>query len=234
MERKVGIVVDSTFSLDEAFAEEQHVDVVKLNVMIGEVEYVDTTFDPKLVVQALHDRIKIKTSQPSPDSFIEAYKNQLSMYDEVICLTVSKTLSGTFNSANLAQTILENNNVYVVDSESTINGGSYLTEKLIEFLQTGASAKEALEYLEQLKDQGSLLFTVDSLQTLFDNGRLSRLQTTIGNILKIKPILRFRRGVLEVEHKVRGFSKVVKYLIDEVGKVIEIGKKVIVRIAYVD
>lgn len=232
--RKVGVVVDSTFRLDDAYVKENNIGVASLKVMIGDAEYVDGAFDPELVVKALHEHIKVKTSQPSPDLFIEAYKKQLETYDEVVCLTISKSLSGTFNSANLAQTILDDERVIVIDTESAISGSLYLTEKLVEFLNEGKSAREASVYIETLKAQGSVIFTVDNLQTLHDNGRLSRLQAAIGNILKIKPILRFRRGVLEVEQKVRGFSKAAKYLVDEVKNMIDLGKKAIVRIAFVD
>ena len=208
--RKVGVVIDSTFRLEESYVKENDITVVPLKVIIGDQEYIDGFFDSDLVVKALQEHVKVKTSQPSPDLFIEAYKHQLESFEEVICLTLSKSLSGTLNSANLAQTILDDNHVTVIDSESTISGGYYLTQRLIEFLNEGHSAREASVYLEQLKDQGSLIFTVDNLQTLFDNGRLSRLQAAIGNMLRIKPILRFRRGVLEVEQKVRGFSKAAK------------------------
>ncbi len=234
MSRKVGIVVDSTFGLTEQFVKENKISVANLNVMIGDEEYVDGEFDPQLVVKALEKRMKVKTSQPSPDLFLESYKHQLSMFDEVICLTLSKSLSGTYNSASLAQTILDDDHVVVVDSETAINGSAYLTEKLVKFLDKGHSAREAVVYLEELKDQGSLIFTVDNLNTLYDNGRLSRIQAAMGNILKIKPMLRFKRGVLEVEQKVRGFSKAYKYLVDEVKNMLSLGRKAIVRIAYVD
>lgn len=234
MSRKVGIVVDSTAGLNPNFVKEHAIDVVTLKVMIGESEYVDGEFDPDLVVQALQKHVKVKTSQPSPDMFIKAYEHQLSLYDEVICLTLSKSLSGTFNSATLAKTILENDKIVVIDSESTITGEAYLTEKLVHYLEEGHSAAEAQTYMEALKDQGSLVFTVDNLATLHDNGRLSKLQATIGNILRIKPILRFRRGVLDVEQKVRGFQKAFNYLIKEVKSMLDMGKDAVVRIAYVD
>jgi len=234
MKRKVGIVVDSTARLNQNLVDTQKIDVATLKVMIGESEYIDGTFDPHLVEDALKKHVKVKTSQPSPDMFIKAYENQLSMFDEVICLTLSKSLSGTFNSATLAQTILENKNVHVVDSETTITGLSYLTEKLVEYLEEGHNAKEGLLYLEELKAQGSLVFTVDNLSTLHDNGRLSKLQATIGNFLRIKPILRFKQGVLEVEQKVRGFQKAFNYLVNEVKGLMLMGQKAVVRIAYVD
>lgn len=233
MKRSVGLVVDSTFGIDKSFAKEQKITVIPLKVIIDGKEYVDGTFDPELVVHALENKLEVKTSQPSPEQFIKAYEDQLKVFDEVICLTLSKTLSGTYNSANLGKTIMENPKVYVVDSESTINGGGYMTEKLCEYLNDGHDAKQGLNYLEQLKSRGSILFTIDNLQSLVKSGRIGKIQATIGNILKVKPILRFKQGVLELEHKVRSFGNVVLYLIDEVKKLLD-HDKVIVRIAYVD
>ena len=82
--------------------------------------------------------------------------------------------------------------------------------------------------------KGSLIFTVNDLQTLHNNGRLGLISTFIGNILKIKPILRFKEGILVLEHKVRGIPKAMEYLVNETKKLLEFGKQVIVRIAFVD
>lgn len=234
MTRKVGLVVDSTFGLDETLVKTEKIIVTPLKVVIESEEYIDGQINPDLVVKALQEKKQVKTSQPSPDLFVKAYEKQLETYDEVLCLTLSKTLSGTVNSATLAKTILNSDKVFVVDTESTINGSGYLAEKVLEYLNEGHSASEALSYLEQLKEQGSLIFTVDNLQTLHLNGRLSKVSAVIGNILKIKPILRFRRGVLDVEHKVRSFNNVLLYLIKQVEGLLEYGKDVVVRIAYVD
>jgi DegV family protein with EDD domain len=233
MSRKVGIVVDSTFGLAKAYVEEKNITVVPLKVYIEEKEYVDGTIDPQVIVDALRDQKTLKTSQPSPEAFVKAYEEQLEAYEQVICLTLSSTLSGTFNSANLAKTIIENEHVYAVDSETTISGGIYLVERLVAFLETGKTAQEALTLLEELKNKGSIIFTVDNLQQLVKSGRLSRLQAIIGNALKIKPILRFRRGVLDVEHKARAFANVLKYLSGEAAKLLEQGKTIIL-INYVD
>ena len=233
MKRNIGLVVDSTFGLDKKYAKENHITVVPLKVIIDDKEYVDGEIAPEIINQALYDRRDVKTSQPSPEQFIRAYEEQLEKFDQVICMTISKSLSGTFNSANLGKTILENDNIYVVDSESNINGAAYLAEKLIEYLDEGHHISDALGYLEKIKEKGSLVFTVDNLQFLVRSGRINKVQAVIGNVLKIKPILRFERGVLDLESKVRGFNNVIAYLVKEVHKIIENGKA-IVRIAYVD
>lgn len=233
MSRRIGLVVDSTFGLSKAFVKEHQISVVPLKVLIDDKEYVDGEINPEIVVAALEQGKHIKTSQPAPELFIKAYEEQLKMYPQVLCITISKALSGTFNSATLAQTILENQNVYVVDSESNINGGLYMAEQIIKYMDEGRHIVDTLGYLEELKEKGSLVFTVDNLQTLVKNGRIGKVQAIIGNVLKIKPILRFRRGVLEVEHKARGFKHVMTYLTNEVKKMMNYGS-VTVYIAFVD
>ncbi len=233
MKRNIGLVVDSTFGFDKKYAKENDIIIVPLKVIIDEKEYVDGEIDPEVINKALYEKRDIKTSQPSPEQFIKAFETQFKKYQQVICMTISKSLSGTFNSANLGKTILENENIYVVDTESNINGAAYLAEILIKYLDQGHSIVEALGYLEENKEKGSLVFTVDNLQFLVKSGRIGKVQAVIGNALKIKPILRFERGVLGLEHKVRGFNNVIAYLVKEVHKIIESGKA-IVRIAYVD
>jgi len=233
MQRKVGIVVDSTFGLDPNYVKDNQIIVVPLNVLIDNKEYIDGEIHPDIVVDALQNKKTVKTSQPAPELFLKAFEDQLKRYEDVICMTISKSLSGTINSANLAKTLVESEHVYVEDTESNINGAAYLAEKLIEYLDEGHSVQEGLRHLGALKEKGSLVFTVDNLQQLVTNGRLSRVQGFIGNILKIKPILRFSRGVLAVEAKVRSFNNVVLYLLNETKKLMVFGK-VVVRIAYVD
>jgi DegV family protein with EDD domain len=225
--------VDSTFGLDPKYVKDNQIIVVPLNVLIDNKEYIDGEIHPDIVVDALQNKRTVKTSQPAPELFLKAFEDQLKRYEDVICMTISKSLSGTINSANLAKTLVESEHVYVEDTESNINGAAYLAEKLIEYLDEGHSVQEGLRHLGELKEKGSLIFTVDNLQQLVFNGRLSRVQGFIGNILKIKPILRFSRGVLAVEAKVRSFNNVVLYLLNETKKLMVFGK-VVVRIAYVD
>jgi DegV family protein with EDD domain len=233
MKRLVGLIVDSTFGLDIKYAKKYNITIVPLKVLIDDKEYIDGELDPELVIQALREGKQVKTSQPAPELFMQAINHQLIEFSEVIVLTLSKTLSGTNNSANLALTIMGNHSVHVVDSETTINGGVFLVQQLITYLEEGASSLQALTYLEELKRKGSIIFTVDNLQTLVLNGRLGRISAFIGNILKVKPILRFDQGVLELEHKTRSFSNVKLYIINEVKKLQEKGN-VIIRIGYVD
>ena len=123
-----------------------------------------------------------------------------------------------------------------IEQKAFVMGGGLLqapAQRMIDFFEEGHSIEEGMPYLEELIKKGSLVFTVNDLHTLVKGGRLSKVQAVIGNFLKVKPILRFRQGVLDLEHKVRNYSNVYLYLVNEVKKLMEFGN-VVVLISYVD
>lgn len=227
--RKVGFVIDSTFT----YQGNDDVSIVPLKVIMDGKEYVEGTFDNQVVIDALEKGLDIKTSQPTPNSYVEAYEKQLEKYDHVICLTISATLSGTINGANVAKDVLDNKNVTVIDTMSATMGSSYVIEEVLAFAETGKGIDEVIAFTHEVIQRGSVLFSVDNLNTLVKNGRLGRVSAIIGGLLRVKPILRFQTGVLTVESKARGIIGVYKYITEQVKELLEKGK-VVVRIGYVD
>lgn len=234
--RTVGIVVDSTCG--NLFKETIFKDasIVPLTMLVDEASYVDGTLSNSQLLEYMHKNHKVTTSQPAPDLFIEAYKEQLALgYESVICLVISGGLSGTINSATLAKTILGNDNVIVIDTQTVGPGVAFLLERLNQYLEDGLTAKEAAEKLMNKQAvNGQLLFSVDHLGTLVKGGRLTKLEALIGNILKIKPILKFERSKLTVEKKARGTEAVFKYLVGEVKKALTAGVKIVAKVVFVD
>lgn len=226
--RKIGFVIDSTFGYKGKFAS-----IVPLKVIIDNKEYVDGTIGEGILVDALKNNKSITTSQPSPNLFVQAFEDELEKYDHVICLTVSKTLSGTFNSANLAKDISEKENITIIDTETVTEGALYIFEELLKLAEEGKSLEEVLGEFKRIKANGSIIFSVDDLSTLVKGGRLGKISGIIGSLLRIKPILRFKEGVLTVETKVRGLMSAFKYILDQ-AKVLVEHSNIVVRITYVD
>lgn len=227
--RKIGFVIDSTFGYNE-----KDVSVVPLKVIINGNEYIDGTFDNKIVVDALKNKEDVKTSQPSPSSYVDAFEKQFELgYEHVICLTISSGLSGTINGANVAKNITENENITIIDTKSVSVGSTYILEEAIKLAEANKSLEEILNRIDYLIETGSVIFSVDDLGTLVKNGRLGRVSAIIGSLLKVKPILRYKQAVLTVETKVRGFLGVLKYITGQVEELLT-KSKVVVRITYVD
>lgn len=235
--RKIGIVVDSTCGTEFKETIFKDASIVSLSMLVDEKSYVDGTLTNSELLEFMHSNHKVKTSQPAPDLFIKAYQEQFALgYEKVICLVISGGLSGTVNSANLAKTIVDDKNIIVIDTETVGPGVTFLLERLNQYIETDQmTADEAIEkLLTQDIPNGQLLFSVDHLGTLVKGGRLTKIEALIGNILKIKPILKYKASKLTVDKKARGTQAVFKYIVSEVKKVLDQGIKTIAKIVYVD
>lgn len=241
VKRKIGIVVDSTTK--EAFKASmfQDASVVPLTVFIDKESYVDGTITNDEILKAISAEKKVTTSQPSPESFLAAYKEQFALgYDAVLCLTISLGLSGTVNSAHLAKKDLLDENpelgakVFVIDSQTAGPGVELLLEKVYKMVQSGLTVEEVVKETERTLDDIFVMFSIESLKALVAGGRLSKLQAMIGNILKVKPILKFKASVLVVAAKVRGSEKIYTYLAEQVKAVYDESPSAAVNIVYID
>lgn len=231
--KKIGVVVDSTFNLTPDFVQKHDIRVVYLDIIVGTDTYKDGDLTNDQIYALIDQNKKVTTSQPAPNRFMIAYQSLLDDgYEHVICMTVAQSLSGTYNSAVLAKDMVDDKErITVLDTKSAICGSEYLTERLMEHIETKPSVDTVIESIKADISHGSLIFTVDDLNIVVKSGRLSKIQGMIGNLLKIKPILRFDQGVLNVEHKVRSTDGVLNYLTSEVGKLSEKARTV-VRITY--
>jgi DegV family protein with EDD domain len=200
--RKIGFIVDSTFCLSEEFVKAQDIYVVPLNIIIGDQTYRDN-IDITLyeVMDASIAGKKVTTSQPSPLLYHEAIESLLNKgYEEVICMTISSTLSGTYQSAVLgAEEFIDKGNVFVHDSLTTTAEAELLLN---------------IAYLTEAKKNSGILMSLKDLDSLFRGGRLSKIKTIIGNLLHIKPIVEYWQGKTSLIDKKRTDAKVYEYFVD--------------------
>lgn len=160
-----------------------------------------------------------KTSQINPETYIEYFKKYKD--NEIICLTLSSKLSGTFSSANLAKQLLADecdvSNIYIIDSECATIQFTLLTKLVLKDLDNGESVKKILENIEKNKKNIKVRAIIDDLEFLYKGGRLSRASAIVGSTLNIKPILEIKEGEIRVATKVRGFKKANKTILDEMN-----------------
>lgn len=216
--KKVRIVVDSTFNLEPEFARKNDITVVPLNIIIDNISYQDkVNMDLHGVMSALDEGKKVSTSQPSPSLFHEAFlklKNQGAT--DIICLTISSTLSGTFQAANIGSHDISGVNIYIIDSLTTSIGGEILTQILVNDINEGKDVLEIVERIKQVRHQGAILMNFNDLKHLVKSGRMSRLKATIGNLLRVKPIIECLDGKVDVIEKKRTEKSVFEYIINRI------------------
>lgn len=219
--KKIGIVVDSTANLIDEMMKDLNVSVARTNIIIDGVSYVDgveITLDE--VIQAAEEGKKVTSSQPSPQAFVDCYKEQfMHGYEEVVVLTVSSGVSGTYQSAVLSTELTEGMKIRVIDTKSCAMGVELLVDEVTEMIHSGANVDEVADELEALVEKQMIRLTIDDLNTLFRGGRMTRSQSIIGSLLKIKPIITVNpEGKLELVDKVRTHRKVLGYLLHVLDK----------------
>jgi DegV family protein with EDD domain len=147
---------------------------------------------------------KFTTSQPDPNSFIEAFRPVIESGDEVICVTISSGISGTYNSAHLAKQMLETDKISIIDSfQSGLNQGA-IALKAVELAAAGKSREQIVATLLEMRKRTRVYFVVESLRYLYEGGRLSGAQALIGSMIQVKPIVWFdEQGKMTTYEKVR-------------------------------
>ncbi|RKJ39858.1 DegV family protein [Acutalibacter sp. 1XD8-33] len=157
------------------------------------------------------------TSQVSPGEFSEAFQRAVAAGETVVTVTLSKKLSGTWQSACLAAQDYPGQ-VYVVDSENATIGEMILVERAVELLDQGKSAEEIAGCLEKEKKAVRLIALLDTLEYLKRGGRISPATALVGGLLSVKPVVAVREGEVVVLGKARGSKNGNSLLVQEIEK----------------
>lgn len=234
---KIKILVDSTFYLEEAFIAKHGIEVIPLNVIIDDVTYqdgVDISFTQ--VLDEAEKGKRVTTSQPSPTLFQEYFER---MRDEgatdIICLTLSSTLSGTYQAASIAKQEVTGVNIHVVDTLSTSIGSEILTSILVENLNEGQRIEEVMAKIDKIKNQSGILMNMENLNALKRSGRINKIKATIGNLLRVKPIIEYFQGKVNINAKYRTEKQVAEGIVEKMKNILSgIKSRIHIYIAYVN
>lgn len=129
------------------------------------------------------------TSQPSPATFTELFEDCQEKGDDLILITISSALSGTYQSACMARDMVGYDRIFVVDSMTATHPMWILVKTAYDFREAGKTTEEIVAVLESLKGRVKVVAAVDTLEFLHRGGRLSKAAATIGSIASLKPIL---------------------------------------------
>lgn len=205
----VKIVTDSTSDIPQALLEEYNIKMVPLNVHIDSELYKDQLeLSPDDFFKKLPLASKLpRTSQPSPGEFKAAYSEVGSSGDPIVSIHISRDMSGTYQSAIMAASMLPELDIEVVDSRLVSMGLGVVVLEAARAANNGASKEEVIGLVKEMMSTVSVLFCVDTLYYLEKNGRIGKAQSFLGTILHIKPVLGVSDGVIVPVEKVRGKKK---------------------------
>lgn len=214
------IVTDSTADLPRGVAEELKIAVVPLKVHFGDEEYLDwIDLDSDSFFQKLrHSKVLPRTSQPAPADFEALYKRIASVDDNIISIHLSSHLSGTYQSAVIARSVLEKYDIEVIDSQTASMGLGIIVIEAARAAAAGQGKSEILNLIQRLIKQVKVFFVVDTLEYLQRNGRIGKAAALVGGLLNVKPILTLEDGIVVPKGKVRGKAKAKEYLINLIAE----------------
>jgi len=211
----VKIVTDSVADLPSQVVEELGITVVPLNVRFGEEVYRDGI---DLTAEQFYDKLKQSeilpvTSVPSPAAFAEAYNKLAEETDEILVITISSRLSGTYEVALQSIGLMKRKcRVEVIDSHWVVMAEGFMVIAAARAAQAGANFDEVLDITHRNTERVDLRAAFDTLEYLKRGGRIGAAQAFLGSVLKINPIITLRDGVIEPVGRTRSRAMAIDHL----------------------
>ncbi|PYZ95858.1 fatty acid-binding protein DegV [Alteribacter lacisalsi] len=217
---KIAVLTDSTSYIPKELREEHEIAMIPLNVVFGEEEYKE---ELEITTEQFYEEMKTKealpkTSQPSVGLFEETYAKLAEDHDEIIVVTLSSGISGTYQTAVSAANMMDGVSIHVFDSEISCMPQGFFALTAARMAREGKPSNEILERLNAMKTNMRAYFMADDLSHLHRGGRLNGAQLFVGSLLQIKPVLHFENKVIVPFEKVRTAKKAlarIEGLLDE-------------------
>lgn len=218
MAEKIAIVTDSNSGMTQAEGKALGITVIPTPFFInGELFLEDITLKREAFFEKLSEDAEISTSQPAPGDLIDAWDRLLEENDEVVHISISKSLSSSCDTATMLSQDYDGK-VQVVNNQrvSAMQKSSVLDAKRL--AEAGKSAKEIKEILETEKYNAAAYITVDTLKYLKKGGRVTPAAAALGTVLNIKPVLLVNHEKLDSVAKVRGWKAAKKTMLELADK----------------
>lgn len=214
----IAVVTDSTSDIGTELAKQLDITVIPLSIIYRGVVYKDgvdltpSEFYPML--EEAGDGELPTSSQPSPQEFLDIYKPLIDSGKEILSFHISKGLSGTVDAAKMAASQLAPDRIHVVDTQSISFGIAGQAIEAARLAREGFSAQEILQKVSEIKDQSEVLFSLDTLYYLERGGRIGKVSSVVGSLLKIKPIVRVEDGIYVPLAKVRSMKQAISGMVE--------------------
>ena len=221
---KIKITADSTCDLSEEIIKRYNIGIIPVRIIMDNKEYADGV---DISIEKLFELVEktgqlSQTAATNPTTFQEFFDKQLKSdggYDAIIHFDISSKISSLYQNAQIASQEFDNK-VFVVDSQSLSTGVGIQMLYACDLVAKGLPADEIYEKIMTRRPAAQASFIIDTLKFLHKGGRCSGLAMFGANLLKIKPIIVLKDGILDVDAKPRGkykeaVMKYVDYILDK-------------------
>jgi len=216
----VKIVTDSLSDITSDIAQGLGITVVPLTVSFGQESFLDriTMTTDEFYHRLTHDATWPKTTQPPPGDFVDVYNKLAEETDEILVITLSAKLSGTYQSALAAKSMVEEKcRIEVIDSLTVAMGLGLIVIAAVKAVQAGANLDEVTDLVRRAMPRSHLIAFFDTLKYLAKGGRIGKAQGLLGAMLSIKPILTVKDGEMSPLTRVRSKAAGMDYLYSSVA-----------------
>ena len=226
---RIAFVTDTTCNMPDELIQSNNISIVPVYVIFGDQSFKDyielkpVDFYQRLTEYKASGKGMPTTSQPTPEDFRLCYSTLAQQgFTDIISIHVTAKSSGTCHSAELANTMVPEVNVHVVDSTSTSMHMSFMLLEAIETVNKGGDVADALEAIERVKSHSCMHFTVTDLEHLSSSGRTENHQKATEAPISVKPVVSITDGVPKAVGVERtqhlALEKVLNLAMDQMGE----------------
>lgn len=212
----IKIFVDSGSSIKESEKEKYGIEILPLKILMKDKEYLDG-IDLKVddfYNMLINEKIFPKTSLPSMLETEEKVMEYVNKGYDVIILPISSGISGTYN---MLRTMFEKESkVHVIDTKSAVGGIRIIVDEINR--NKDLPVEEIIEKVNELIPRIRVIAVPETLEYLHRGGRLSKISFVVGSLLKIKPLITFKEGLVKVHQKAIGLGNAIKAIISMLSK----------------
>ena len=234
------LITDSSSNLPTPYINENDISLVYFSYIFNGTEYVckDTeTFDGETYYRAIRSGAKVSTSQVTPAQYMDVFRPFLEKGQDILFVSMSSGISGSYNSANMAkEELLESypdRKIVLFDTLAASLGQAFFIKKAIECRNAGRSLEETEAELLKIRPCVYQHVMLGDLMYLSKTGRVSAPKALIGTLLGIRPILKGSpEGTLVMIGRAKGRKAAIKTLVEKYAEVVDRENNKYVGIAY--
>ena len=236
------ILTDTSANLPTSILEENEIAVVPFRYYIKDKEYscLDTEgFDGKKFYTAMRFGAKVQTSQINIFHYVRFFEPYLERGDDIRMVNMSSGISGSFHSAELAKKELmprfPERKIRLVDALGASLGEGLLVLRALELKKRGETLESVYHTLMAERRRMCQIFTVDDLTYLRNTGRVKSSAAIVGNMLKVKPLLKGNEnGEIVTAGKVIGRKRALDSLVQKYVSLVKNPEQQTIGIAHAD
>ncbi|MCL2610806.1 MAG: DegV family protein [Defluviitaleaceae bacterium] len=223
------LVSDNSCDFTKEEAEKHNINLIPFYISLDGENFLkegkDITLDEFFTKLQNDKTLYPKTSQPSPQDYIDTFKPILDKGEDILAITISSKLSGSNQSAINAVEILKDDypdrKILILDSLNVSVGCGLIVRELIKMRDVNLGIEESFNLATKVREKTKTYFTIDTLEYLKKGGRIGPAAALVGGLLNLRPILHIQDGVVSPLEKVRGKKNAVKLMKETIVKALK-------------